>query len=269
MTILVRILITIAFGTLAISIGNIFGLIPENIIQQVKMTTHPAIAISSGVLIASITYLRDKAVQKLEREQKSDEINLLLAKEGFEETYDLLKNLNNDRVTWIRATRSLYKSLELKAKIVSPLYVQSFEVAEERLRNQLYRLLQVEPEDSVQSDKSSLPPQFFYGIENWRDSAMTLDEAAIQASSPIKVYSVTIDKVTPEPKSHGLAESSIVGIYNFMKYPENYKDPLKNIEVWSGHFHDGFGLEQGPRRYISHKRDYYVHEAEVHARSKG
>jgi hypothetical protein len=269
MAILVIILITIAFGTLAISISNVFGVIPENIIQQVKMTTLPAIAISSGVLIASITYFRDKAIQKSEKEQKSDEINLLLAKEGFDETYDLLKNLNNDRVTWIRAARSLYKSLELKAKIVSPLYIQSFEVAEERLRNQLYRLLQVAPEDSALSDKSSLPPQFFYGIENWKDTELTLDEAAIQAASPIKAYSVTIDKVTPEPKSQGLEESSIVGIYNFMKYPENYKDPLKDIEMWSGHYHDAFGLEQGPRRYISHKRDCFVSEGEVHASSKG
>ena len=158
MKILVIILITVAFGTLAISIANVFGLIPEYIIQQVKMTSLPAIAISSGVLIASITYLRDKTVQKLEGEQKSDEVNLLLAKEGFEETYNLIKDLNNDRVTWIRAARSLYKSLELKAKIISPLYMQSFEVAEERLRNQLYRLLQIEPEDSTLSDKSSLPP---------------------------------------------------------------------------------------------------------------
>lgn len=269
MAILVRILITIAFGTLAISIGNIFGCIPENIIQQVNMTTLPAIAISSGVLIASITYLRDKEIQKSEREQKSDEINLLLAKEGFEETYDLLKNLNNDRDTWNRAARSLYKSLELKAKVVNPLYVQSFEVAEERLRNQLYRLLQVEPEDSSQSDKCSLPPQFFYGIESWKDKELTLDEAAIQASSPIKSHSVTIDKVIPVPKSAGLNESSIVGIYSFMEYPDNYKDPLKNIEVWPGKFSIGFGLDQGPRRYVSHKRDYYVREGEVSARNKG
>jgi hypothetical protein len=265
---IVILLITIALATLLIAIGNVFGLIPVCLIAQSKMTTLPAIAISSGVLIASITYLRDRASQVTEGSRKSDGINLMLAKEGFDETYELLKDLNNNRATWVRAARILHSSIELKNEIGLPQYKKAFSHAEERLRNQLYRVLQTEPDDPSLSDKVSLPAQFFYGIDNWRDNNLSLDDAAISASSPITAYSVKIDKVTPEPKSGGLAESSVVAIYKFMEYPEDYSDPLTKIELWSGHFHDGFGIEQGPRRYIYHKQNRYVHEGEVHDRKK-
>lgn len=76
---------------------------------------------------------------------------------------------------------------------------------------------------------------------------------------------VSIDKVTPEPKSHGLSEKSVVAIYNFIKYPEDYVDPLESIELWTGSFENSFGIEQGARRYISHKKDHYVHENEIHS----
>jgi hypothetical protein len=265
---IVILLITIALTTLLIAIGNVFGLIPACLIAQSKMATLPAIAISSGVLIASITYLRDKASQVTEGKRKIDEINLMLAKEGFDETYELLKDQNNNRATWVRAARILYSSIELKNEISLPQYIKAFSHAEERLRNQLYRLLQTEPDDPNLSDKVSLPAQFFYGADNWRDSDLSLDAAAIGASSPITAHSVKIDKVTPEPKSRGLSTSSVVAIYNFMKYPENYSDPLSKIDLWSGHFHDGWGIEQGPRRYIYHKQNRYVHEGEVHDRKK-
>jgi hypothetical protein len=265
---IVILLITVALTTLLIAIGNVFGLIPACLITQGKMATLPAIAISSGVLIASITYLRDKDSQVTEGKRKSDEINLMLAKEGFDETYDLLKDQNNNRETWVRAARILLSSIELKNEINLPQYIKAFSHAEERLRNELYRVLQTEQDDPSLSDKVSLPAQFFYGADNWRDSDLTLDAAAIGASSLITAHSLEIDKVIPEPKSGGLSKSSVVAIYNFMQYPENYSDPLSKIDLWPGHFHVGFGIEQGPRRYIFHKQNKYVHEGKVHDRSK-
>jgi hypothetical protein len=251
-------LIALALATLTIAILNIFCLIPEAIIEQSKMSTLSAIAISCGVMIASITYLRDRDSQVTERKKQNDEIMLRLAKEGFDETYDLLKDQNNNRVTWIRAARILYDSLGLKKEVELPQYVKAFNLAEERLRNQLYRVLQTEPNNPEESDKASLPGQFFYGAKDWKDSKLTVDEVAVNSKSPIKSYSVSIDKVTPEPKSGGLTESSVVAIYNFLKYPDEYEDPLNKIKIWEGHFDDGFGLEQGPRRYIYHKQNYIV-----------
>jgi uncharacterized membrane protein YciS (DUF1049 family) len=251
-------LIVLALATLTIAILNIFCLVPEAIIAQSKMSTLSAISISCGVMIASITYLRDRDAQVIERKKQNDEIMLRLAKQGFDETYDLLKDQNNNRVTWIRAARILYDSLGLKKEIKLPPYVKAFNLAEEKLRNQLYRVLQTEPENPYESGKVSLPGQFFYGNENWKNSELTLDDVAIRSKSPIKAYSVTIDKITPEPKSEGLSESSVVAIYEFLKYPEEYDDPLDEIKLWDGHFHDCFGIEQGPRRYIYHKKNYIV-----------
>lgn len=255
-------------ATLTIAILNVFCLVPESVIEQSKMSTLSAIAISCGVMIASITYLRDRDSQASERKKQNDEIMLRLAKEGFDETYDLLKDQNNNRVTWVRAARILYDSLGLKDDVQLPQYVKAFNLAEERLRNQLYRVLQTEPQNTEESDKASLPGQFFYGAENWNDSELTVDAAAINSKSPIKAYSVSIDKVTPEPKSGGLSESSVVAIYDFLQYPGDYIDPLDKIKLWEGHFHDGFGIEQGPRRYIYHKKNYIVIDGELIKRNK-
>ena len=49
--------------------------------------------------------------------------------------------------------------------------------------------------DSARSENRRacpLPPQFFYGIADWR-TCKTLDEAAIQASQKITAYAITID----------------------------------------------------------------------------
>lgn len=269
MNTIVNTLIAVALITLACAVANVFGFIPESFISQDRLSSLPAIAISSGLLIASITYLHNRATQLSESKRKSDEINLLLAKDGLDETYTLLKDLNNDRVTWLRAARILCNSIALKEEINHPEYIKSFQVAEERLRNQLYRLLQTDPQDPSVSGRVSLPPQFFYGIDNWRDSSISLDEAAISSKSPIEAYKVEMDKVTPTPKLGGLAESSIIAIYNFMKYPENYYDPLSKIELWSGHYHDTLEqIEQGPRRYIAHKQKYFVADGKIHERNE-
>ncbi|WP_321778696.1 hypothetical protein [Sulfurimonas sp.] len=262
----VKFLIFIVVITLIVAMANIFGLIPEDCIDPEKMRTLPAIAISSGVLIASITYISNNKNQLSDRQKESDEINLLIAKDGFDETYTLLKDLNNDRVTWIRAARILYKSLELKKDIKLPQFLKSFEVSEERLRNQLYRLLQTDPENPDQSDKVSLPPQFFYGIDNWRDCKMSLNEAAIDSKSPIIAYSVEIDKVLPEPKAGGLSESSVIAIYDFLEYPDDYSDPLSKIKPWPNNYNGIYGIEQGARRYISHKMTYSVIDKKIHSR---
>lgn len=141
--ILVILLITIAISTLGMAICNIFGLIPESLIEQSKMTSLPAIAISSGVLIASITYLRDKASQAATHQRKSDELYLNLARESFDEVYGLLNDKNNDRVVWVRASRLLLKTLAIKSKVKTPDIIEAFQLAEERLRTELYRSLSV------------------------------------------------------------------------------------------------------------------------------
>ncbi|MCF6325532.1 MAG: hypothetical protein L3J89_14645 [Gammaproteobacteria bacterium] len=263
MNIIVNFLIVIVIGTLLLAIGLLFGIIPSNFIDPKNISTLPAIAISAGVLIASLAYLRDKKTQASENQRKSDEIILRLAKEGFDETFQLLSDLNNDRVTWIRAARTLCNSMALKQEIEHPPYLKAFNVAEERLRNQLYRLLQTPPKDPEQKNKVSLPPQFFYGIEDWKNPVISLDDAAITASAPIKVYSITIDEVTPIYGSGGLNEHSITAIYNFIETPNGYSEPLSKIKPWTDHYCDSYGIEQGAKRYIFHRREKHAVDGKI------
>ncbi len=191
MNILLILLITIAVATLITAISNLFGVIPESVIAQAKMVALPVIAISSGVLIASITYLRDKTYQATDRQRKSDEIYLNLARDSFDEVYELLKDKNNDRIVWIRASRLLLQTLALKIDIKTPDILKAFILAEDRLRTELYRSLSIK--SSEHSNRQPLPPQFFYGTQDW-ETKSSIDEAAIKADNKIKAHQVVIDK---------------------------------------------------------------------------
>ena len=261
MNILVISLITIAISTLGIAICNVLGLIPEFLIEQSKMTSLPAIAISSGVLIASITYFRDKASQAATHRRKSEELYLNIARESFDEVYGLLSDKNNDRVVWVRASRLLLKTLEIKSKIKTTDIIEAFQLAEEKLRTELYRSLSVKSD--VYSSRQPLPPQFFYGINDWETEA-SLDEAAKKSSSKIEAHNVVIDKNLPEPEIAPLSEKTVIAIFDFMKFPDNYDDPLPNVKEWNDGWEMSFGIEQGAKRYIAHKKDHFVVNGKIH-----
>jgi len=259
--ILVTLLITIAIATLSLAICNIFGLVPESIIEQAKMNSLPAIAISSGVLIASITYLRDKSSQAVTHQRKSDELYLNIARESFYEVYGLLNDKNNDRVVWVRASRLLLKTLAIKSKIKTPDIIDVFKLAEERLRNELYRSLSIKSE--AYSSRQPLPPQFFYGIADW-ETETSLDEAAKKSSSKIEAHLVEIDKNLPEPEMAPLSEKTVIAIFDFMEFPNDYDDPLPNVEEWTDNWQDSHGVEQGAKRYIAHKKTHFAVDGKLH-----
>ena len=263
MNVLVGSLITIAIVTLAIAIMNLFGAIPENIIAPNKLVVLPAIAISSGVLIASITYLRDKTSQASDSQRKSDEIYLNLARDSFDEVYDLLKDKNNDRIIWVRASRLLLQTLALKNDIKTPDILKAFALAEERLRGELYRTLSIKTSDH--SSQQPLPPQFFYGIEDW-ETETSIDEAAIKSKSKIEAHRVVIDKNLPESDFRPLSQKTIIAIYNFLEFPENYDDLLPKVEDWTDNWQDSHGTDQGAKRYVAHHKEHYVVNGKLHKR---
>lgn len=260
---LVVLLITIAIVTLIIAIGNLFGVVPEAVIAQGKMIALPAIAISSGVLLASITYLRDKTSQVTERQRKSDEIYLNLARDSFDEVYNLLKDKNNDRIIWVRASRLLLQTLELKKDIKIPDILKAFTLAEERLRTELYRTLSIKTTED--SNPQPLPPQFFYGVENW-ETEPSLDQVAIKASDKIKAHRVVIDKNIPESNLKPLSQKTVIAIYDFLIFPVNYDDPLTRVENWTDNWGDSHGIDQGAKRYVSHLNEYFVADGKLHKR---
>ncbi len=233
-------------------------------IPIIKTETLPAVAISSGVLIATLTFVRERKKQEGEVNLKKDEVNFEVISNSFDEVYELLKDKNNSRVIWIRAARVLLWALELGETITSPAMQKPYELQKERLRTKLYLLLQRTPVDEEQYESESLPGQFFYGVPNWKDREVTIDQAALAANpNRVRAHRVNLSTVVPSPKSTALDPSSVVAIFNFIKESDFLdEDPLKAIEIWDGE-PNRFDIFQGPANYIAHKQRYYVVNGEL------
>jgi hypothetical protein len=253
---LISILIVVITIVLLLSIFHVAGC---SFLTNEEASILPSIAISTGVMIASLAYFRDKQKNEYDSQLKHDELQLQIAKEGFDEVYELISKLENSRVVWIRAARVLLNTIEIGELIETPQLKNAFKAHREYVRVNLYQSLHIEPEDPSESDEESLPPQFFYGVDNWRDRTKALDDAALESRSKIRAHRVTIDRVTPEPKNTELDTRSIVAIYDFVcAHDESYQDPLSNVKVWSGDLLGAFGIKQGPARYLEHQVSYTV-----------
>lgn len=189
---------------------------------------------------------------------------LEIASKGFEEVINLLSDQNNNNQIWVRAARTLLKAKNLKKRIPLQEYLDGFEAVEERVRNELYTYLTILDEET--GERIALPPQFFYGIDNWRE--IGIDEAAIQASGGPVVSDVTLDKNFPVIKDLKLSERSVVAIFDFLEYPKSYIDPLSSVNLWNDNWDLSFGASQGARRYIAHRKTTFVANGEVHKRNK-
>lgn len=251
----------VVFTGFLLSITSALGQNPYNI----ENSSLSAVILSSGVLIATLAFARD--TNKLEREgvSKRDEQSLAVIKSSFDEVYDLLKDLNNDRIKWIRAARVLLWAVDLGDEIQEPNIKKSYWLLKEKLRINLYILLQTEPKNPIEHEPESLPGQFFYGISDWKDRSISMNDAALKAHpARVQAFMVNLDKVVPSPKNSEMDPSSIVAIYDFIKHSNlSEVDPLKDVKLWEGDGMSQFGIYQGPANYIAHQRMYYVVEGEL------
>lgn len=241
----------------AISLPTVFQLLKHGIgspeyyflLDSNRLTFIPYFVVSIAVFTALLTYLREKNKLQNEKQGNQSKIFLQLAKEGLESAYDMLKDQNNNRIIWVRASRDILHSLNLAKEISTPQYVEAYRLFEEKIRHKLY--LALTELDEKTGERQSLPPQFFYGVADWKDKK-PLDDVAKEASSKIKVGSVSIDHIREEPNSTPLSVNSVVAIFNFMEYPTEYDDPLKKIIVWDEGWENSFGVSQGAKRFVSH-----------------
>lgn len=264
MTRVIVVLYVIIAFSLSLSLLTVSGL--GHYIRFVdQVTLLPGVSVACAALIAALSYVRDIKHQAAERQRKSDEIYLNIAKDSFSEVVKLLKDLNNDRVIWIRAARLLLNSRDLKTKIKTSDVKDAFEVAEERLRSELYRTLSVVLQPD--GEPEPLPPAFFYGIQD-RRTETSLDNAAIKGGSQIVVGSLSIHKIFSSPPLKALDPKSVVAIFDFLELPQNFSDPLVNIEVWDEPWEKSHGRDQGARRFVSHNRDHFAIDGKLVAKAK-
>ena len=177
-------------------------------------------------------------------------------KKGFKTTAHLLDDMNNNRLTWIRAARTLRKSLALKESMVSEEYLKAYALEEERARNELYEILSLKDEST--GVRKALPAQFFYGIEDWK-RCRPLDEVRKESTPKPVVSDFNLGTISPNPINKRLDPESVVAIFQFTDIPNNYEDPLDHIEIWEnsdnmlrsrrGH------VDEGARKYIVHQNE--------------
>ena len=218
-------------------------------------TTNPLLAFLTflGVLwTISITYEQfnnQKQRQDIEDTDKRSLFFFEQAKLGLEEVYDMLKDKNNDRVTWVRAARDLLRARSIGKAITVQEYQEAYRLTEEKIRHKLYLALTIY--DQKTHNRNPLPPQFFYGVQNW-DVVRPLDEVAKEVSQQVQVYGISIDQTVPQSNTLPLAAKSVIAIYDFLEYPTDYDDPLKTVEKWSDNWEDSSGVSEGAKRFVYH-----------------
>ncbi len=250
--VITRLLAVIIFLSLGASLLAVLDLLHyARFLDKTYIPLLPGISVGCAALVAVLSYMRDKAYQAKESRRKADEIHFKVAKDSFEEIFSLLKDQNNDRIVWIRAARLLLDSTALKEKVKTEDIRVAFDVAEENLRSQLYRALTVHSDED--GSRQPLPPQFFYGIADWK-AEESLDNAAKRGGSNIVVGTLTIDRNMREPDAPLLDRKSVVAIFDFLRFPEDYPDRLPGVRIWDEPWENSHGIDQGARRYVAHSR---------------
>ena len=268
-------LYTVVFTTLVISIGmnfapffdtsflvgkfpNVTAWLPQKPFQQL-----PALAISTAALIALLAYNRGKR-------QSRSEFFFKQASEGLDEAYNLLRDQNNNRVIWVRAARSLLQAKKLSEEIELEEYQRAYRLHELRVRNDLYLALTIN--NTYTGNRQPLPPHFFFGRPDWTEDATnerSLDEVAIKASQPIEVYEVTIDRVPQEPPLYPLSEKSVIAIFDFLDYPEDFVETLDDVKDWPPNLYSYMFTNEksGAARYVAHRQTKFVAGGVIHDRT--
>lgn len=209
----------------------------------------PSLVASAAALVALSTFRRERAKWEHEREKHQSEFFFRQAAAGLDEALGLLRDQNNDRVIWVRAARSLLQAQELSKAIHLPEFQSAYRLHEQRVRNDLYLALTVR--DAETGQRNALPPQFFYGVRDW-GSRRPLDEVAKEVSLPSEAYEVTLDNLPPQPHLQPLSRKTVVAIYDFLNYPDNYDDPLQRVAEWTDDWTESHGEKMGAARYIAH-----------------
>jgi hypothetical protein len=244
---LLIVLTAIVFFTLVASIWHI-------ITNEDASKFLPPPVLSSAALIAILAYWREHNKADLENKRSKSEFFLTRASDGLTAVYELLKDRNNDRIIWIRAARTLLEAKKLSEEIELEAYQRAYHLYEQQIRNDLYLVLRTY--DHNVNSFQPLPPQFFFGTPRWA-SGESLDELARETSQKFEVHNVSIDKIPLEPPLGPLSEESVCAIFDFLDYPKDFKDPLKEVQLWSGDWHV-FGPRVGAARYIHHRQTKYA-----------
>ncbi|MGM0518369.1 MAG: hypothetical protein ACQERD_01855 [Campylobacterota bacterium] len=167
-----------------------------------------------SALLASTAVLKtiSKSQEVSQKKEKYDKSEFYMNKsiEGLNQVFELLKDLNNNRVVWIQAARVLDKTLELSNFITEENHKKVFELQRFMIKNNLSKLF-----NEVDGQSYGLPLSFFAGLENWKNEK---DSEAINELKRITIQ----NQLNPE---------SVIAIFKFLKFEDDYVDPLDDNSV--------------------------------------
>lgn len=156
-----------------------------------------AIGIVLSAFMASISVMKNienaNNIEKQKKYKEDSEFYLNKSISELNNVYDLLKDKNNDRVTWILAARVLNMALELSNKITLESHKEFYNLYEFQLKNKLLDLFSSEEYQML---------SFYLGLKNpikYRDGVAKIE------------FTNNKDKLT------NLEESSLFQIYSFFR----------------------------------------------------
>ena len=167
------------------------------------------------LFVGIIAFLWQSRLNIFERGYQKSQFALQSALDAYEQAYNLLKNRNNDRVTWVSAARILEHGNRISKKVSEETHRDILEIQRIRYRHVLGELLG--------SDDHPISASFFYGQ---KDDTSDLDTAAMESTRREDVpHSPETGWKKPVMKS--IPESALFIIWKFAQYPENYEDVVE------------------------------------------
>lgn len=195
-----------------------------------------AILISAGIASASvmknISVTRENEQRKHEKEDSK--FHLDKCSEGLKTFFELLKDGNNTREIWLEASRTLLRVLNLSEKITEQHHKNFFELEKSKYRHQLYTVF-----DKIFDRRPTNAHIFFTGKHNWEDTEYTLDDI--------------LDKMFHRGE---IDSESVIAIFSFLDYPEDYPDPLDDQKVDALSF-DTRKWPAAPQKYAARYIKYF------------
>lgn len=183
--------------------------------------------------------------KRQEDKYRRSSVALDSALRAYDDSYTLLSDGNNDRVTWLASARILERANAIAKQVTEPVHTDILEAHRERYRKIFGDLLGFDDHGKAGS--------FFYGSENPKSS---IDEAARESTKrkdtsteAVSGASISVLKAIPE--------SVLRSLWDFASFPSEYEDPIRgefteeevtkttNRFLWPGLF-----------EYLKHTRTY-------------
>ncbi|WP_417327650.1 hypothetical protein [Halarcobacter sp.] len=200
------------FMFFVLSVMQLFGNI--KIVNQYNNGLWASLGIILSAFIASASVMKNVAnANRIEKEKSESEESEFFLNKSISElnnVYELLKDKNNDRITWILAARVLNMSLELSKKIKKDSHKEYYHLQEFQLKNKLLDLFKEEEYSKL---------EFYAGVDNPLNSNKAL---AIDYIS---------DYLLDSRKIKCLDEASLIAIFSFVEFSEDFNDPIDDNKV--------------------------------------